>query len=186
MATKPATRTTATKPAAAKPAAKAAPRAAAKPAPKAAVKPAVKPVAKLAAPRAAAKPAAPKAAARPAAKPAVKAAPKAAAKPAPKAVAKPAPKAAAKPKTTTKPVAAAPEVKKAHKEKLVRDSFTMPEAEYAVLGQVKKAALKAGFEVKKSELLRVGVALISQIDLATLKNVLASLPQLKTGRPKKA
>jgi len=68
----------------------------------------------------------------------------------------------------------------------VRDSFTMPEAEYAVLGQVKKAALKAGFEVKKSELLRIGVALISQIDLATLKNVLAGLPQLKTGRPKKA
>jgi hypothetical protein len=30
------------------------------------------------------------------------------------------------------------------------------------------------------------VALISQIDLATLKNVLGGLPQLKTGRPKKA
>ena len=35
------------------------------------------------------------------------------------------------------------------------------------------------------ELLRIGVALISQIDLATLQNVLAGLPQLKTGRPKK-
>ena len=69
--------------------------------------------------------------------------------------------------------------------KLVRDSFTMPEAEYEVLGQVKKACLKAGFEIKKSELLRIGVALISQIDLATLQNVLAGLPQLKTGRPKK-
>jgi hypothetical protein len=68
----------------------------------------------------------------------------------------------------------------------VRDSFTMPEQEYAVLGQVKKACLKAGFEIKKSELLRIGVALIRQIDLATLKNVLAGLPQLKTGRPKKS
>ena len=75
---------------------------------------------------------------------------------------------------------------KARKEKLVRDSFTMPEQEYAVLGQVKKACLKAGFEIKKSELLRIGVALISQIDLATLQNVLAGLPQLKTGRPKKS
>jgi len=75
---------------------------------------------------------------------------------------------------------------KPRKEKLVRDSFTMPESEYAVLGQVKKACLKAGFEVKKSELLRIGIALISQIDLATLQNVLGSLPQLKTGRPKKA
>lgn len=76
------------------------------------------------------------------------------------------------------------EVAKARKPKLVRDSFTMPEQEYAVLGQVKKACLKAGIDVKKSELLRIGVALISQIDLATLKSVLAGLPQLKTGRPK--
>jgi hypothetical protein len=61
----------------------------------------------------------------------------------------------------------------------------MPEQEYAVLSQVKKACLKAGFEIKKSELLRIGVALISQIDMATLQKVLSSLPQLKTGRPKK-
>jgi hypothetical protein len=73
---------------------------------------------------------------------------------------------------------------KPRKAKLVRDSFTMPEQEYAVLGQVKKECLKAGFEIKKSELLRIGVALISQLDLATLKSVLGSLPQLKTGRPK--
>jgi hypothetical protein len=81
--------------------------------------------------------------------------------------------------------AAAAAKDKARKPKLVRDSFTMPEQEYAVLGQVKKACLKAGFEIKKSELLRVGVALISQIDMATLQNVLSGLPTLKTGRPKK-
>lgn len=75
---------------------------------------------------------------------------------------------------------------KARKPKLVRDSFTMPEQEYAVLGQVKKACLKAGFEIKKSELLRIGVALIDQTDLVTLKAVLLALPQLKTGRPKKS
>jgi hypothetical protein len=68
--------------------------------------------------------------------------------------------------------------------KLVRDSFTMPEPEYAVLAEVKQACLKAGFEIKKSELLRIGVALVGQVDLATLQSVLASLPQLKTGRPR--
>ena len=67
--------------------------------------------------------------------------------------------------------------------KLVRDSFTMPEQEYAVLGAVKQACLKAGFEVKKSELLRIGVALLGQLDIAALRAVLGSLPQLKTGRP---
>jgi hypothetical protein len=66
---------------------------------------------------------------------------------------------------------------------LVRDSFTMPEQEYATLGAVKQACLKAGFEVKKSELLRIGVALLGQLDIAALRTVLASLPQLKTGRP---
>ena len=66
---------------------------------------------------------------------------------------------------------------------LVRDSFTMPEQEYAVLAEVKQACLRAGIDVKKSELLRIGVALLGQVDIATLRSVLAALPQLKTGRP---
>ncbi len=127
------------------------------------------------------------AAAKPLTKPAAVSAPKPLAKAA-KPAAKPVkPVAASKP--AEKPVAkAAKEAKvlKKPKLKVVRDSFTMPEAEYAVLGLVKKAALKAGFEIKKSELLRVGVALISKVDMPTLKGVLASLPQLKTGRPKKS
>jgi hypothetical protein len=155
------------KPAAPKKAAAKAPAKAARPAVKAPAKAPVKaPV------KAARKPVA-TAPAKPAVKPAVKAAVKPAAKPAPVAAATP---------------VAAPEAQagrdKVRKAKLVRDSFTMPEQEYAVLGQVKKACLKAGFEIKKSELLRIGVALISQLDMATLQNVLASLPQLKTGRPK--
>lgn len=92
----------------------------------------------------------------------------------------------ATPKRTPKPVSAHVETEreKLGKPKLVRDSFTMPEHEYAVLAQVKKACLKAGFEIKKSELLRIGVALISQIGMPELKKILANLPQLKTGRPK--
>lgn len=66
---------------------------------------------------------------------------------------------------------------------LVRDSFTMPGGEYAVLADVKQACLKAGFEIKKSELLRIGVALVGRLDIATLRQVLDGLPQLKTGRP---
>lgn len=93
-------------------------------------------------------------------------------------------------KAVAKPAVKEPAVKPEEKEKpkkpkLVRDSFTMPEAEYAVLGQVKKDCLKAGFEVKKSELLRVGIALLSKLDTTRLKEVLETLPALKTGRPKK-
>ena len=120
---------------------------------------------------------------KPAAKPAAK-------KAAAPAAARSTPASAVEPKAPRTPAAkaAAPEEQvreKARKSRLVRDSFTMPEHEYEVLGQVKKSCLKAGFDIKKSELLRIGVALISQLDLATLQNVLASLPQLKTGRPRK-
>ncbi|MEO8598795.1 MAG: hypothetical protein ABI656_03090 [bacterium] len=90
---------------------------------------------------------------------------------------------AAKPVAAAKPIAVVKE--KAKKAKLVRDSFTMPEDEFAVLGKVKKASLKAGFEVKKSELLRIGVALVDQLSAAQLKIALASLVPLKAGRPKK-
>ncbi|MEW6761185.1 MAG: hypothetical protein AB1437_10195 [Pseudomonadota bacterium] len=79
--------------------------------------------------------------------------------------------------------AATPAPRDAARPVLVRDSFTMPEQEYAVLAEVKGACLRAGIDVKKSELLRIGVALLGQVDIATLKAVLAALPQLKTGRP---
>jgi hypothetical protein len=71
------------------------------------------------------------------------------------------------------------------KPKLVRDSFTMPELEYAVLGAVKKVCLGAGIEVKKSQLLRIGLLLLSQTDLPKLKTLIAGLAPLKAGRPKK-
>lgn len=152
--------------------------------------------------KAAAKPAARKTAARVVAKPAASAAPevaapakaavapkaKAAAAPRSKTAAAPKAKASAATKVKAAPVTKAPAAPKVkvHKPKLVRDSFTMPDDEYAVLGLVKKACLKAGVEVKKSELLRAGVALLKQLDLAGLRQVLSGLPQLKTGRPKKS
>ncbi len=138
----------------------------------------------------AARPAA-KAAAKPATKPAVKPVAKPAAKPrtsvktavkaAAGALAAPAP--AAKRTRKAAQSAATPAPRDAARPALVRDSFTMPEQEYAVLAEVKGACLRAGIDVKKSELLRIGVALLGQVDIATLKAVLAALPQLKTGRP---
>jgi len=105
--------------------------------------------------------------------------------PTPAQVAKGAARAIAAPAKTTRAKAAAVETPAAAPARphLVRDSFTMPEQEYAVLGAVKQACLKAGFEVRKSELLRIGVALLGQLDTKSLRAVLDSLPQLKTGRP---
>lgn len=110
----------------------------------------------------------------------VKAAVKAAVKPA---ATKPVPKVPAK--VVAKPVVVKPVVVKAKKAKLVRDSFTMPETEYEVLGDVKKVCLAAGIEVKKSQLLRIGVLLLSKMDVASLRTQIAHLEPLKAGRPKK-
>lgn len=89
-------------------------------------------------------------------------------------------------KVAAKPVAmtVAPK-EKIKKSKLVRDSFTMPEVEYAIFGQIKKACANAGMEVKKSQLLRVGLALISKTDVSDLKTLIAGLAPLKVGRPMK-
>ncbi|ONN65955.1 hypothetical protein [Herbaspirillum sp. VT-16-41] len=141
-----------------------------------------KPVAKAAAP----KPPVKKPAVRPAARPAPKAA--AVANPAPEAV-----KTEKKAEKVVKPVKVekaekiekVEKVAKPKKVKQVRDSFTMPENEYAVLAQVKKSCLKAGVEIKKSDLLRIGVSLIKNLKIAELKDILSSLTPLKVGRPKK-
>ena len=73
---------------------------------------------------------------------------------------------------------------KAHKPKLVRDSFTMPKDEYQVIEALKRRALGLEKHVRKSELLRAGIqALAAMSDRAFLKAV-GEVPTLKTGRPK--
>lgn len=79
---------------------------------------------------------------------------------------------------------AAPVPAKAHKPKLVRDSFTMPKDEYQVIDVLKGRAMGLQKHVRKSELLRAGIqALAAMNDRAFLKAVDA-VPTLKTGRPK--
>ena len=71
------------------------------------------------------------------------------------------------------------------KEKLVRDSFTMPRAEFAVIHELKERALGFKRATKKSELLRAGLQVLAALDDTTLKTVLDLLPALKAGRPRK-
>lgn len=75
--------------------------------------------------------------------------------------------------------------KKEHKEKVVRDSFTMPQSEYQKIAEIKETCLKAGLPVKKSEVLRAGLKALVEMNAAQLKRALAGLEKIKTGRPKK-
>jgi hypothetical protein len=71
------------------------------------------------------------------------------------------------------------------KEKTVRDSFNMPAADYALIGQMKARALTGSREVKKSELLRAGLRLLAALNDEAFKAALAAVPTVKTGRPGK-
>ena len=74
---------------------------------------------------------------------------------------------------------------KTKKPKLVRDGFTMPKNEYAVLDVLKLRAAKLGRPVKKSELLRAGIKALEAMSDAALTQALDNVPAIKTGRPKK-
>lgn len=144
---------------------------AAAPAPISAAAPAAVPARRL-------PPAAAKAAPRPVA--AVKASPRpvAGAKAVPATVA--AAFAADKPRKIDKPKKA-PKVRPV----LVRDSFTLPEADFGLIGTLKARALAGQRETKKSELLRAGLQALAAMDSATLLAALNALEPIKTGRPKK-
>ena len=77
-------------------------------------------------------------------------------------------------------------ISKQKKPKLVRDSFTIPKAEYLILDDLKQRAVRTGTPTKKSELLRAGIKALAAMTDAGFKAALSAVPTIKTGRPAKA
>ncbi|MDP3585603.1 MAG: hypothetical protein Q8R61_10800 [Thiobacillus sp.] len=150
---------------------------AASPAPTAQKTVAAKPAARPRKPAAAAPATRSKATAATAKKPVARAAATRKSPPVKKAASKPAPL-VAKTAKAGKPV-------KVKKPKLVRDSFTMPEGEYALIAALKKRCLAAGVPAKKSEILRAAVANLAKLSDASVAAALRRLDVIKTGRPAK-
>ncbi len=88
-------------------------------------------------------------------------------------------------KVVKKPSAPKKVEKKPTKQKVIRDSFTMPENEYRVLSEIKKKCLAGGIDVKKSELLRAGLQSLAGMSQPALKKQLSKLAEIKIGRPAK-
>lgn len=74
---------------------------------------------------------------------------------------------------------------KLKKPKLVRDSFTIPKAEYLVLEELKQRTGKLGSAVKKSELIRAGIKALEVMSDVAFLAALQAVPTIKTGRPSK-
>jgi hypothetical protein len=110
--------------------------------------------------------------------------------PARKAAKKPAAAPAAKKMQAAEPVKPAKADKgdkadKARKPKLVRDSFTIPKNEVAVLDDLKLRAAKLGRPAKKSEVLRAGIMALAGMGDAAFLATVTGVPAVKTGRPAK-
>ncbi len=73
--------------------------------------------------------------------------------------------------------------KKPKKQKVVRDSFTMPKPEYEHIARLKLQCINAGMAVKKSELLRAGLLALGRLNSADLVTAISALDTVKTGRP---
>lgn len=71
------------------------------------------------------------------------------------------------------------------KQKLIRDSFTFPESDFALIAEIKRRALDSGREVKKSEVLRAGLMALAAMSSQNLHEILDSVERIKTGRPAK-
>jgi hypothetical protein len=69
------------------------------------------------------------------------------------------------------------------REKVIRDSFTMPKHDFERIAQLKETCLKGGVVVKKSELLRAGLMALAALPDTKLLAVVAGVEAVKTGRP---
>lgn len=73
---------------------------------------------------------------------------------------------------------------KATKAKVIRDSFSFPVEDYRKISALKIACLAAGVHVKKSEILRAGLHLLTQLNPDELKQAVEQVEKVLTGRPK--
>ena len=71
--------------------------------------------------------------------------------------------------------------RKKDKAKVVRD-FTISQAEYVKLVELKQICIKSGMPVKKKELLRAGLHVLCSLSVHKLKQALSQVVQIKAGR----
>lgn len=95
-------------------------------------------------------------------------------------------KAAAQKVAKASPIAAEKKPAKAKKIKMVRDSFTIPKSEFAVLDALKLRATELSAAVKKTELIRAGIKALAAMNDANFLAAIRAVPSLKTGRPSKS
>lgn len=70
-------------------------------------------------------------------------------------------------------------------EKVVRDSFTMPQGDHDRIQALRERCLKGGVSVSKSELVRAGLSLLQALGDRELLAAVQAVDKVRTGRPKR-
>jgi len=67
--------------------------------------------------------------------------------------------------------------------KVIRDGFSMPASDHALITAIQSTAMQAGFHMSKSEVFRAALRVLSSLTAEELQQVYASLERVKPGRP---
>ena len=68
--------------------------------------------------------------------------------------------------------------------KVIRDSFTMPDADYRLIAALQQRCLNRAVAVNKAEVLRAGLKLLAALPDEALLSAMAQVERVKTGRSK--
>ena len=66
---------------------------------------------------------------------------------------------------------------------IIRETFSLPPDESARIDAMRMRAAKAGVMLNRSEIIRAGIAALTQLDEAPFLTIANNVPKLKTGRP---
>ena len=69
--------------------------------------------------------------------------------------------------------------------RVVREAFTIPEAEHAQIEAIRARLLSRVIAVSKSEVVRAGLLMLVETNETTRRTTFARLERVKTGRPSK-
>jgi hypothetical protein len=69
------------------------------------------------------------------------------------------------------------------KEKVIRDSFTLPSGDYELISAIRQRCLKSAVNATKSEVIRAGLHILESLSDEELVQVIKRLEKVKTGRP---
>lgn len=69
------------------------------------------------------------------------------------------------------------------KERVIRDSFTLPSGDYELIAAVRQRCLNSAININKSEVIRVGLHALMAMPEEDLVELVNNLEKVKPGRP---